>query len=56
MTPERLRLLGAAIAFVGLVTLVVVANQTTGWLNLGLMLLGLLGLIGLLALYNRKYR
>ncbi len=56
MTTERLRFVGALIAFVVLVTIVVVANQTTGWINLGVMLLGLLGLIGLLALYNRKYR
>lgn len=56
MTPERLRQLGAAIAFIGLVIVVIVANQTTGWINLGLMIAALLGLIGLLALYNRKYR
>lgn len=56
MTTERLKFVGGLVAFIALVTLVVVANQSTGWINLGLMLAGLLGLVGLLALYNRKYR
>lgn len=46
----------AAVVFVVCVAAVIIANQTTGWANLGVMLLGLAGLITLLALYNRRYR
>lgn len=45
-----------AIAFVACIVVVIVAHQTTGWLNLAFMLAGLAGLLVLLALYNRRHR
>lgn len=45
-----------AIAFVVCIAVVVVAQQTTGWVNLAFMLAGLAGLLVLLALYNRRHR
>lgn len=38
------------------VVLVVVSQRTVGWVNLGLMLVGLAGLLALLHAYNRTYR
>ncbi|WP_200936462.1 MULTISPECIES: hypothetical protein [unclassified Plantibacter] len=56
MTKERVGAVVAAVVFVSCVAAVIIANQSVGWLNLGVMLLGLAGLITLLALYNRKFR
>lgn len=38
------------------VALVVVAQRTVSWLNLGLMLVGVAGLLALLHSYNRTFR
>lgn len=46
----------AAVVFVVCIVTVVVAQQTTGWLNLLFMIVALAVLIGMLALYNRRYR
>lgn len=56
--PRRERvenIVGGIIAAV-LVTVIVIAQRSVGWPQLGLMLLSLFGLIGLLALYNRRFR
>lgn len=46
----------AAAVFIVCVVTVIVAQQTTGWLNLLVMLGALAVLIAMLALYNRRFR
>lgn len=46
--------LAAAIFVFACVTTVILARQTVGWANLGIMLLALGGLLLLLFLYNRN--
>ena len=53
---ERIENLLGGIAAVILVAIVVIAQRSTGWGQLALMLTALFGLIGLLALYNRRFR
>lgn len=50
------RVIAVVVGFVACIALVVIPHQTTGWLSLGVMLLGLSGLLFLLYLYNRRYR
>ncbi len=46
----------AAVVFIVCVGIVIVGQQTVGWLNLAAMLGALGVLIAMLALYNRRYR
>ncbi|WZH35559.1 MAG: hypothetical protein PIR02_12325 [Microbacterium enclense] len=46
----------ALLVFLVCVTVVIVNQQTVGWVNFLAMLAGLGGLIVMLALYNRRFR
>lgn len=54
--PAAARLLVRLVLVLGLLWLVVFAHASVGWINLGVMLLGLAGLLTLLHLYNRGQR